>query len=66
MFPVERTIFFKLQFFLGVAPVFLGSIVAPLALAALQGYQFYRGLLACHIILSMLKGKNPKLFNHGV
>jgi hypothetical protein len=47
--PVKGTVFAKFQFFLGVAPVFLGGIIAPLALTALQGYQFYCRFLARHI-----------------
>jgi hypothetical protein len=35
MFPVMRAIFFEFQFFLNIAPVFAGGIVAPLTFAAL-------------------------------
>jgi hypothetical protein len=35
MLPVKRAIFTEFQLFLGIAPVFLGSIITPLALAAL-------------------------------
>jgi hypothetical protein len=52
MLPVKGTKFFKFQFFLGISPVFAGSIVAPLTLTALQRYQFYRSLLTRHNLTS--------------
>ena len=48
MLPIKGTIFLKFQFFLDIPAVFTGSIVAPLALAALQSYQFNHCLFACH------------------
>jgi len=48
MLPVKGTIFVKLQFILGIPAVFTGSIIAPLTLTALQGYQFNHLLFACH------------------
>jgi hypothetical protein len=38
MLAIMRAIFLELQFFLDIAPVFAGGIVAPFAVAALQGY----------------------------
>jgi hypothetical protein len=49
MLPVKGTIFVEFQLFLGVPAVFAGSIITPLALAALQGHQFNYLLFACHI-----------------
>jgi hypothetical protein len=49
MFPVKGAIFVEFQLFLGIAPVFAGSIIPPLALTTLQSHQFHRSLLARHI-----------------
>jgi len=50
VFAIKRTVFFKFQFFLAVSPVFAGGIVSPFTFAALEGYQFHRLFLACHIL----------------
>jgi len=55
VFPIKGTIFLEFQLFLGIPAVFAGSIVAPFALAALQGYQFNHLLLACHKSTSYVK-----------
>jgi hypothetical protein len=49
MLPVIRTILFEFQFFLEVAPVFAGGIIAPFALGTLQGNQFHRSFLTRHL-----------------
>jgi hypothetical protein len=49
MFPVKRAILLKFQLFLGIPPVFTGGIVLPLALGALERYQFHHLFLARHI-----------------
>jgi len=36
MFPIEPAVFFKLEFSLGISLVFLGRVVSPLALTALE------------------------------
>jgi hypothetical protein len=46
--PVKGAIFLEFQLFLDISAVFTGGIIAPFALAALQGYQFNRCFLACH------------------
>jgi hypothetical protein len=48
MLPVKRTIFLEFQLFLDIPAIFAGSIVASLALTALQGYQLNHLFLACH------------------
>ena len=52
MLPVKGTKFVKFQLFLDITPVFLGGIITPFALAALQGYQFHRGFFTRHILTS--------------
>ena len=49
MFAFMRAILVELKFFLNIAPVFTGCVIAPLALCALKGYQLYHCFLACHI-----------------
>jgi len=49
-----RTIFLELQFFLNIAPVLAGRIIAPFTLSALKRYQFHHILLARHNIPSLL------------
>ena len=48
--PVERTVLLKLQLFLGIAAVFAGGVVFPLAFGALERYQFNDLLLTGHIL----------------
>jgi hypothetical protein len=48
MFTIMRTIFLELKFFLSIAPVLAGGIIAPFAVTALKSYQFYRCLFARH------------------
>jgi hypothetical protein len=48
MFPVMGAIFLELQFFLNIAPILAGGIVASFTLAALQSYQFHRCLFTRH------------------
>jgi len=48
MLPFMRAIFFELQFFLNIAPVFAGSIITPFAFTALKGYKFYNILFTRH------------------
>jgi len=38
MLPFKGAIFIEFQLFLGIPAIFTGSIIAPFALAALQGY----------------------------
>jgi hypothetical protein len=45
---VMGTVLLKLQFFLNIAPVLAGCIIAPFTFAALQSYQLYYLLFACH------------------
>ena len=59
MFPVMWAIFFELKFFLNIAPVLAGCIIAPFAFTALKGYQFHRCLFARHKNLSYIVGKTP-------
>jgi len=52
VFPLKWTIFLEFQFFLGISAVFAGSVVTPLAFAALQSYQFHRCLFSRHNSIS--------------
>jgi hypothetical protein len=38
MLAIMRAIFFEFQFFLDIAPVFAGGIIAPFAIGTLQRY----------------------------
>jgi hypothetical protein len=58
MFPVKGAIFAEFQFFLDIAPVFLGGIISPFTFAALQRYQVHRCLFACHTNLLPSKQEN--------
>ena len=49
MFPVKGTIFVKFKFFLGITPVFLGSIVPPFTFTALQCYKLNSRFFSSHI-----------------
>ena len=62
MLPVKGTKLVKFQLFLNISPVFLGGIVTPLALAALQGYQLYHLLLACHNSTSSIITTNMEFY----
>jgi len=48
MLPVMGAIFLKLKFFLNIAPVFAGRIIAPFAVRALQSNQLNYILFARH------------------
>jgi hypothetical protein len=63
MFPVKGAVFLEFQLFLGIPPVFFGGIITPFALSALQGYQFHRGLFACHVSTSHANTKTSWGFN---
>ena len=51
VFSVKGTVLFKFQLFLGITPVFAGSIVFPLAFTTLEGYQLNHLFLTRHILL---------------
>jgi hypothetical protein len=48
VFSVMGAIFLEFQFFLDIAPVFAGGIVAPFTLGTLQRYQLHRCLFTRH------------------
>jgi hypothetical protein len=54
MLPVKGAILLEFQFFLGIAPVFLGGIIPPLTFGALQGHQLHSGFFTGHILSLLL------------
>ena len=48
MLALKRTVLLEFQLFLSIPPVLAGSIISPLALAALKRYKFYYLFLARH------------------
>jgi hypothetical protein len=65
MFPVMGAIFLEFKFFLNIAPVLAGCVIAPFAVTALQGYQFNHCFFCfCHKLTPQsktLKMKSPEI-----
>jgi hypothetical protein len=49
MLPVKGTIFVQFQLFLTIPPVFLGGIISPFTLAALERHQLHSLFFTRHI-----------------
>jgi hypothetical protein len=51
MLPIKGTIFTEFQFFLSIPPVFLGGIIPPFTLTALERHQLHDLFLTRHVYL---------------